>query len=450
MTIGLQALPPQDALAFFRSKGLAPPDQRFDFRDVWRNEHARAFVVAKAMRTDVLETLRNAVDDALANGQDLRQFTEALEPELKRLGWWGRKMVRDPMTGALEKVQLGSNRRLSVIFDANMRAAHAAGKWARIQRVKRSFPYLRYVQIQRETKRPDHVIYHQIIRQVDDPIWARIYPPNGWRCGCTIQQLSQRQLDKRGYKVTGDFVLQERGVLNKRTGEIEPTALGVDPAWDGNPGMIWAGMDRLPASGAIPSQAGFGAISNPLQFAYQSFDGAFAMEDMIASGNLGARFYNGTGYGALNRALRGHEPMTRELVGWRDDLDKTIAANSVPPETMLYRGLQRISLPDVGDRLSEKSYGSFSLSSGMAMRFAGHGNLTGISRRQSENVMLRMRVPDATSGIYLGGFENEVLLRRRLGYRVIAVQEIEFDDIDAPGQMRRIKIYDIELIQDET
>ncbi len=257
MIDALKRLRPEEALAFFRAKGLAPPDARFDYRDVWRNEHASNFVVAKAMRDEVLETIRGALDRALEGGGTLASFMDELEPELKRLGWWGRGMERDPLTGALKNVQLGSPRRLRVIFDANMRAAHAAGKWARIERVKDAFPFLRYVQIQRDTKREEHARYHDLIRPVDDPVWERIYPPNGWRCGCTVQQLSQAMMDRRGMSVTEDFTLKERGVLNKRTGQIEPTALGVDPAWDGNPGKAWLdlGGRHGPISGGLPSEA---------------------------------------------------------------------------------------------------------------------------------------------------------------------------------------------------
>jgi hypothetical protein len=262
--IDLQRLRPEDALSFFRSKGLAPPDARFDFRDVWRNEHASNFVVAKAMRTDVLETIRGALDRALANGGTLGSFMDDLEPELKRLGWWGSATERDPLTGELKNVQLGSPRRLRVIFDANMRAAHAAGKWARIQRTKDSFPFLRYVQIQRDTKREDHARYHDLILPVDHPAWLRIFPPNGWRCGCTVQQLSQGMIDRGGLKVTEDFELEERGVLNRRTGEIEPTALGVDPAWDSNAGHAWldlgarhAGISTGLSAPAAATELGF-------------------------------------------------------------------------------------------------------------------------------------------------------------------------------------------------
>lgn len=262
--IELTPLPPRDAIAYFRSKGLAPPDRRFDYRDIWRSEHARNFVVAKGMRTEVLELIRGQLDQTLSEGGTLAGFTEALEPELKRLGWWGTSSERDPLTGALKSVQLGSPRRLRIIFDANLRAAHAAGKWARIERVKDAFPFLRYVQVQRDSKREDHVRYHELIRPVDDPVWERIYPPNGWRCGCTIQQLSQAMMDRRGLSVTEEFTLEERGVLNKRTGEVEPTALGVDPAWDGNPGKAWldlrdrhAGMAGDMPEAAAATERGF-------------------------------------------------------------------------------------------------------------------------------------------------------------------------------------------------
>jgi len=255
--IGLERLRPEDALSFFRSKGLAPPDARFDFRDVWRNEHATQFVVAKAMRDEVLETIRGALDRALEGGGTLASFTDELEPELRRLGWWGEGTERDPQTGELRKVRLGSPRRLRIIFDANMRASHAAGKWARIERVKDAFPFLRYVQVQRVTRREGHEPYHDLVLPVDHPAWERIYPPNGWRCGCTVQQLSQAQLDRRGLKVTQGFEIEERGVLNSRTGAIEQIARGVDPAWDGNPGKAWLDLSRRHAtiSGGLTPEA---------------------------------------------------------------------------------------------------------------------------------------------------------------------------------------------------
>lgn len=253
--VELRPLKPTEALEFFRAKGFAPPDQRFDYRDVWQDEHARMFVVAKAMRDDVLSLLRRAVDDALDQGRTLQQFTADLEPELKRLGWWGEGTERDPLTGQLKTVQLGSKRRLTTIYDANMRASRAAGRWAQIQRTKVAFPYLWYRQVQRETRRQEHRRYHDLILPVDHPAWTRIYPPNGWHCACTVRQLSEAQMRRRGLKVTTDFRLIETLVANRRTGKLDAVPVGVDPAWDGNPGAahlaISARHDRVVAADPV-------------------------------------------------------------------------------------------------------------------------------------------------------------------------------------------------------
>jgi uncharacterized protein with gpF-like domain len=58
--------------------------------------HARAFTVAKVMRMDVLTSIREELDRALAKGLTLEQFKANLEPRLKTLGWWGKQVVERP------------------------------------------------------------------------------------------------------------------------------------------------------------------------------------------------------------------------------------------------------------------------------------------------------------------------------------------------------------------
>lgn len=242
--IDLTPRPPRDALAYFRGKGWAPPESRFHYLDMFRADHARAFVVAKATRDDVLGTLRAAVEGAIERGETFAAFSAALEPELKRLGWWGKGTMRDPLTGQLQSVQLGSARRLRVIFDANIRAAHAAGQWARIQRSKEAFPYLRYRQMQRPSKRDEHEPYHALILPVDHPAWRVLYPPNGWSCGCSVAQVSERELKRRGWSVAEDYTPPSAPYTNPRTGETVSVPEGVDPAWSSNPGIDWLDTDR--------------------------------------------------------------------------------------------------------------------------------------------------------------------------------------------------------------
>lgn len=244
MKLGLQPIvaepvAPSEAIEFFRSKGLAPADQRFDYRDYWRAQHARGFVVAKAMEGDVLKTIRAAVDRALAEGRTLAQFREELEPELRRLGWWGVQDRVDPVTGSWERVRLGSPNRLRVIFDTNLKTSWAAGRWMRIQRTKRTFPYLRYQQIQRPTKRETHEPYHDLILPVDHPLWLSIFPPNGYLCGCIVRQLSESAMRRQGLSVTRNPPTATERVENRRTGVVEEVPAGVTPGFDTNPGSLW-------------------------------------------------------------------------------------------------------------------------------------------------------------------------------------------------------------------
>lgn len=237
--IELKPLPHRDAIEYFRSKGFAPPLQRFHHLDHFREDHARDFVVAKAMRDDVSQVIRAEIDRTLAEGRTLAQFQAELAPRLQQMGWWGESIQRDPLTGELQEVQLGSMRRLRTIFDTNMRTAHAAGHWARIQRTKQAFPYLEYVQIERPSKRHDHAHFHGKIWRVDDPIWLRIYPPNGYFCGCHVIQRTEGWMRRMGKTVSPPIDLDEEPWVNKRTGERFMVPKGVNPGFDANPGAAW-------------------------------------------------------------------------------------------------------------------------------------------------------------------------------------------------------------------
>ena len=100
---------PREALAFLRGKRLRAG---FSYKDVWREEHATAFTVAKAMQLDVLSDLHNAVSKAMESGQSFESFRQGIKPVLQEKGWWGKRDMADPLTGRAVAAQLGSDRRL--------------------------------------------------------------------------------------------------------------------------------------------------------------------------------------------------------------------------------------------------------------------------------------------------------------------------------------------------
>lgn len=241
--ITLEPLPHREAIEYFRSKGYAHPLQRFDHTDVWRDEHARNWVVAKAMRDDVSAAIRAAVDRKLSEGQSIEAAVQDLAPRLKEMGWWGKDLMEDPVTGETKEVQLGSMHRLRTIFDTNMRTAHAAGHWAAIQRTKQAFPYLHYIQIDRPTKRHSHARFHDKIWRVDDPIWLRIFPPNGYFCGCVVIQRTEGWMRRNGRTPDEMLDLAEEEWTHERSGETHMVSRGITPGFDTNPGAVWLGMD---------------------------------------------------------------------------------------------------------------------------------------------------------------------------------------------------------------
>lgn len=232
---------PREALRFFRRKGYKTG---FDYRDVWREEHATAFTVAKAMDRDVLASIRQAVDQAIAEGRTLQDFQRDLTLTLQRLGWWGRKYVLDPATGERVRAQLGSPRRLRTIYRANIRTARSAGVWDRAQRTKASRPFARYSLGPSKEHRPEHAAWDGLILPLDDPFFDTHWTPNGWGCKCWIRMLSAREAARLGGPSKAPKVRRQPWV-NKRTGEVEMVPEGVDPGWDTNPGKV--GRPKLAA-----------------------------------------------------------------------------------------------------------------------------------------------------------------------------------------------------------
>lgn len=236
--VRLEPLPPAEQIAAFRRRGaaLAPS---FAWQDVWQEEHAKAFTVAKSAGFDILADLHGSLTEALESGETFESWRKRIRPVLESKGWWGRKAVVDPQTGRVLEAQLGSTRRLRIIYDTNMRVSHAAGRWAQIARVAERRPWLRYAAVLDERTRQSHRRWHGTVLRWDHPWWDVHFPPNGWRCRCTVQQLSDRDLRRLGYTPTDpppSDAAPPRAWRNPRTGEIVEVPAGIDPGWGYNPG----------------------------------------------------------------------------------------------------------------------------------------------------------------------------------------------------------------------
>lgn len=200
---------------YLEDKGLRPS---WDWDEVWQEEHAAAFTVAKAMGEDVLAAMKSAVDSAIEGGLPFAEFQKRVRDTLAALGWWGVQDRTNPKTGEVERVEIGTPRRLKTIYVTNARVARAVGQWQRIQRTKDLRPYLIYELGPSQKHRPEHESWAGTILKVDDAAWGRMYPPNGWGCKCRVRQITAKEADRKGGETPA------------------PDTSSIDPEWAYNPG----------------------------------------------------------------------------------------------------------------------------------------------------------------------------------------------------------------------
>jgi uncharacterized protein with gpF-like domain len=229
MSITIAPLPPEEALAYFRKKGLATT---FDWQDTLKLQQDVSFTVAGIMQLDVLADIKEFIDESLEKGYTIEQFKSGLIPRLQEKGWWGEKEIENPETGKTRTVII-TPYRLKTILETNSRAAYSEGQWARIQDNKDVFPLLIYVGNNSKEPRPSHSALNGLIAPVNAPIWAYIRPIKDFGCKCRIRALTAGQGAKLGYNPNSPLPPPTPMVefVNKQTGEKRLIPEGVNPAF---------------------------------------------------------------------------------------------------------------------------------------------------------------------------------------------------------------------------
>lgn len=289
MADALPPFEPKAMLAFFVRKGL---QIGFSWLDVQREEHDRAFTVAKMMQVDLLEDTYSVLKEGFARGDSPAMIARDLRGLMQARGWWGQKVLTDPLTGETKAAQLGSPRRVDVIVRTNMRTAYAAGRHARQQRTRAAFPFLRYVSVMDGREREEHRAWHNIILPANDPWWDTHYGPCDWGCRCKAVALNQRMMTRLGLSVSAkppSFGTYEW--VNKRTGEARTIEKGIGPGWDYHPGKSVAGLGAAPTGTALDEESAAARPESSARFAV--LDRAFGLN---AANGFSALFRDAGGW----------------------------------------------------------------------------------------------------------------------------------------------------------
>ncbi len=242
-------LPFDEAIDHFKKKVKLPSKT---WEELWQGMHARGFVIAGAMKTQLVSDLYEAVEKGITDGTTIAQFREDFDDIIKRHGW---------------KYKGGKGWRTSVIFNTNIKTAYAAGHYKQMfgHEVLKARPFLRYVASNSRFPRPEHVKWYNLILPAGDSFWKTHYPPNGWGCKCGIVNHSAREVEKIKKEEAGGQnpvktkapKIEHYDWKSKKTGKIHKIPKGIDPGWDYNIGEASWGkqlssnaMDAWKAQGA--------------------------------------------------------------------------------------------------------------------------------------------------------------------------------------------------------
>lgn len=203
---------------FLRKKLNLPSET---WRDIQRSAHDRAFMVAGAMKADLLHDLRGAVDTAVQGGS-IGEFRKQFKAIVQKHGWTG-------WTG--EGTKAGEAWRTRVIYQTNLATSYAAGRRKQLMdpALLSRRPFWRYIHDDSvTTPRPHHKAWGDagLTLRHDHPFWSTHFPPNGWGCKCRVVAVKA--------PAEGDATEPPDGWLatDPKTG----VPAGIDEGWDYAPG----------------------------------------------------------------------------------------------------------------------------------------------------------------------------------------------------------------------
>lgn len=226
MAIRHGSLPFREQIDYFRGK-LDFPTRHWT--DIYGREHDPAFVVAGAMKRDLLADLRKAVERAIADGTTLEQFRADFDTIVARHGWQYRG---------------GRGWRTRVIYETNLRQSYNAGREAQMAdpELRKRRPYGLYRHGGSRHPRPEHLAWNGTVLPLDHPWWSTHTPQNGWGCSCKKFMISERDVERMGLKVLDESppVEWEERTIGQRSPNGPSTVKvprGIDPGFEYAPGQ---------------------------------------------------------------------------------------------------------------------------------------------------------------------------------------------------------------------
>lgn len=215
-------LKPAKAIEWLQAKGVTAES----YRNLTASEIAKVYTIARITDLDMLNDIKQSMIKAADNGQAFADWRKDILQHLQNKGWLhpnghDGKVIIDPTSGEV----FGAPRRLENIYRTNMQTAYSAGQYQGYMANIDSRPYWMYDAVGDHRTRPAHAAMDGLVYRYDDPFWATFYPPNGYRCRCSVIALSERDMQRDGKVLSqsGEHNLVETHKVYNKKGDSYPT-----------------------------------------------------------------------------------------------------------------------------------------------------------------------------------------------------------------------------------
>ena len=218
---------PEQAV-FFKNKLNMPTEH---YQDVLAAGHDRAFMVAGAMKADLLTDLKSAVDKVIRDGKSFGAFQKDFEAIVQKHGWEG-------WTGS--DPQAGRDWRARVIYQTNLSTSYSAGRYQQMMDpgVLAALPYWKYLHNDSvHHPRPLHVEWNSTVLPHDDPWWDVHFAPNGYGCRCRIIPVDATEYEGKPAPDNGTYTFVDK------QGVSHQVPMGIDYGFGYTPGKSVAQQD---------------------------------------------------------------------------------------------------------------------------------------------------------------------------------------------------------------
>lgn len=161
-------LPPTGAVDYLRDLTPVTRDLFDGLTSQYRND---AFTVAGVSDQRLIAKIRDALADTLAKGESPSDFRKAVN-----------ELTSDAGVEQLAAFELDT------VFQTNSGKAYSAGRLEQMREpsLMEALPYWQYWTAGDFRVRPAHAALDGFCARAIDPVWLRIYPPNGYNCRCAV------------------------------------------------------------------------------------------------------------------------------------------------------------------------------------------------------------------------------------------------------------------------